>query len=435
MLTKLRIVNFKCLQDTGELDIRPLTFLVGPNSSGKTSVLQMLLMLRQTVDSRDMENPLTPNDGWVKLGSYPDFIFGQDPKRKLEVNLFFQGSLEPIRLESAMFHFNYNRKTTQIRLEMSELRGDEGEVWGRVFRTHTGRRYRAEMVLTVEGKPEEMYGPLDVNVGKFYLATEFHPKRSERRSLFMVRSLLLSLGLGIENELKQVYYLGPLRDIPQRSYTISGQAPMDVGTRGERTAEVLWYATRTKERQEEMLKEVNRWLQEFGIALEARLERLGQSSQYQVLFVDPTSKLAVNLTDAGFGASQVLPVIVEGFYASSGSLLLVEQPEIHLHPRAQATLGSLLVEIAKRGDRRLIVETHSEHVLGRVQRHIAEEKIGRDEVAIYYFNPGPEGTQIQEVTLNEVGQFEEFPEGFFEEGFEEAIAHAKAISHRTARGT
>jgi len=237
----------------------------------------------------------------------------------------------------------------------------------------------------------------------------------------------------IDHELKRLNYLGPLRQFPQRSYIVSGLAPMDVGTKGERTTEVLWYATRTHEQRQEMLQQVNRWLIEFGIALEVHLEQLGRSSQYQVLFIDPNSKLAVNLADVGFGASQVLPIIVQGFYSRPGSLLLVEQPEIHLHPRAQAVLGDLLVEIAKQGDRRLIVETHSDHVLGRVQRRIAEEKISRSDVAIYYFNPTPEGTQIQEVKLGELGQFEQYPKGFFEEGFQEAVAHADAMRERIAQ--
>lgn len=434
MLTKLRIVNFKCLQDTGELDIRPLTFLVGPNSSGKSSVLQMLLMLRQTVDSMDTENPLTPNDGWVSLGAYPDFIFGQDPKRQLEVHLSFRAPSMPFVLGrqslNAVFRFRYNRKTTQVRLETSEWESDDPKISARIFWVPTSRRHRVEVVENEEGE-SRTWKAVVVRLSKFYnmlAAFQGQARPDPSFNLYM-------MGEGIEGQLKSMKYLGPSRQLPQRSYIISGQAPMDVGVRGERTAEVLWYATRTRERRREMLQQINLWLQDFGVALEARLERLGQSNQYQVLFADPASKLAVNLADVGFGASQVLPVIVQGYYAQPGSLLLVEQPEIHLHPKAQATLGDLLVAIAKQGDRRLIVETHSEHVLGRVQRCIAEEKISRDQVAIYYFNPSPEGTQIQEVTIDELGQFENFPEGFFEEGFQEAVAHSKAIRERIGKGT
>ncbi|RMG48655.1 MAG: hypothetical protein D6723_14860, partial [Acidobacteria bacterium] len=87
MLTQLRIINFKSLADTKNLDIRPLTFLVGPNSSGKSSLLQVLLALRQTVDSLDTTNPFAANDGWVKLGGYSDFIYRHQTRRKFEIHL------------------------------------------------------------------------------------------------------------------------------------------------------------------------------------------------------------------------------------------------------------------------------------------------------------------------------------------------------------
>ncbi len=81
MLTRIRIKNFKCLKDTGDLEIRPLTFLVGPNSSGKSSLLQMLLMLRQTVDSTDIFNPLVLNNSLIRMSSYSEFVYKNDIKR------------------------------------------------------------------------------------------------------------------------------------------------------------------------------------------------------------------------------------------------------------------------------------------------------------------------------------------------------------------
>ncbi len=180
-----------------------------------------------------------------------------------------------------------------------------------------------------------------------------------------------------------------------------------------------------------MLEQVNRWVKEFGIAKEIRLQRLGKSNQYQVLFVDPATGLPINIADVGFGSSQLLPIIVQGFYTSSESILLVEQPEIHLHPRAQATLGDLLMEIVKQGDCQIIVETHSEHLLARIQRHIAEEKFSPQQVAIYYFEPIADGTKIHRIGLDNYGQFEEpIPEGFFEKGWQEALAHITAIGKR-----
>jgi predicted ATPase len=231
--------------------------------------------------------------------------------------------------------------------------------------------------------------------------------------------------------LRQLFYLGPLREFPQRSYVISGQAPSDVGVRGERSAEVLWFASRTKKQRQQMLENINRWVKEFGIAKEVRLQRLGKSNQYQVLFVDAATDLPVNIADVGFGASQLLPIIVQGFYAPSGSVMLIEQPEIHLHPKAQATLGDLLMEVVKAGDRQIIVETHSEHLLARIQRRIAEQKFSHEQVAIYYFEPTPDGTKIHRLELDEYGQLvEPIPEGFFEEGWREALAQIVAIGKR-----
>jgi predicted ATPase len=184
-----------------------------------------------------------------------------------------------------------------------------------------------------------------------------------------------------------------------------------------------------------MLKNINQWVKAFGIAKEVKLERLGKSNQYQVLFVDAATNLSVNIADVGFGASQLLPIIVQGFYAPPGSVLLIEQPEIHLHPKAQATLGDLLMEVVKTGDRQIIVETHSEHLLARIQRRIAEQEFSHEQVAIYYFEPTPDGTKIHRLELDEYGQLvEPIPEGFFEEGLEEALAHMKAVGERKAEG-
>src|SRR5713101_3861985 len=89
MITSLRIRNFKSLADTGLLTIRPLTFLVGPNSSGKSSIIQSLLLLRQTVESRDLKNPLSINGPYVQLGSYPDLLFMHNSKARLKLEIEF----------------------------------------------------------------------------------------------------------------------------------------------------------------------------------------------------------------------------------------------------------------------------------------------------------------------------------------------------------
>jgi predicted ATPase len=436
MLTKLRIRNFKCFEDTGEMDIRPLTLLVGPNSSGKSSIMQFLLALRQTVESPDIQVAFAPNDSWVRLGSYPDFIFRHDWQRELEAMLEVtehlpapvRSSRQPHKLRLRV-RWRYNKKTTQIRLEESELVYNDGEFTQLVVRK--AREYEAILKSTLEDGKEERHEALPIHFYDFAVRV-----KKGRKLTDLSRQVAHPLGRfivrrNVELELRRLFYLGPLREFPQRSYVISGQAPSDVGVRGERSAEALWFASRTKKQRQQMLENINRWVKEFGIAKEVRLQRLGKSNQYQVLFVDAATDLPVNIADIGFGASQLLPIIVQGFYAPPGSVMLVEQPEIHLHPKAQATLGDLLMEVVKAGDRQIIVETHSEHLLARIQRRIAEQKFSHEQVAIYYFEPTPDGTKIHRLELDEYGQLvEPIPEGFFEEGWREALAQIVAIGKR-----
>jgi predicted ATPase len=428
------------------MDIRPLTLLVGPNSSGKSSIMQFLLALRQTVESPDIRTAFAPNDSWVRLGSYPDFIFRHDWQRELEAMLEFTEHLPaPVRSSSQpnklrlKVRWRYNKKTTQIRLEESELVYNDGAFSQLVVRKLRG--YEAILKSTSGGKKEGLhevslvhFHDFAVRIGKGKKRTKLSQEVSSR----LLAGFFISWQFGVlppgeivASELRRILYLGPLREFPQRSYVITGQAPSDVGVRGERSAEVLWFASRTKKQRQQMLENINRWVKEFGIAKEVRLQRLGKSNQYQVLFVDAATNLPVNIADVGFGASQLLPIIVQGFYAPPGSVMLIEQPEIHLHPKAQATLGDLLMEVVKAGDRQIIVETHSEHLLARIQRRIAEQKFSHEQVAIYYFEPTPNGTKIHRLELDEYGQLvEPIPEGFFEEGWREALAQIVAIGKR-----
>ena len=137
MLTNLGIKNFKCFKETGDIEIRPLTFLVGPNSSGKSSILKALLMIKQTVDSTDFDNPLLANGKWTEVGTYPEFIYKGDISRNLEI--IFEFTLNPDaklgipeniieskdRKNKQKIQFRvvlyYNQKTTQIQLINSEI--------------------------------------------------------------------------------------------------------------------------------------------------------------------------------------------------------------------------------------------------------------------------------------------------------------------------
>jgi predicted ATPase len=129
----------------------------------------------------------------------------------------------------------------------------------------------------------------------------------------------------------------------------------------------------------------------------------------------------------GEGISQLLPVIAGVILTAPGETLLVEQPELHLHPAAQANLGDLFVEsVSDLSGPQFIVETHSEHLLLRVRRRIAEDKLDPRFVSVLYVDKRGSTSKVRPLELNPKGHFVEWPAGFFEEGYNEALGLARA---------
>lgn len=168
------------------------------------------------------------------------------------------------------------------------------------------------------------------------------------------------------------------------------------------------------------------------------IQPLGEHrKEYEVLVRTDARMPRVKLTDVGFGVSQVLPVIVECFYVPSRSIVIFEQPEIHLHPRGQADLADIFVDaIRAREDGteracQFIVESHSEHFLRRLQRRIAEEAIAPDEAALYFVHADATGAHLEALEVDEFGNIRNWPEGFFGDEMEDLVARAEAQAERS----
>ena len=461
MLTNIRLRNMKALEDTGDLAIKPLTMLIGPNSAGKSTVLQALLMIKQTVDSRDLRNPLTINGPWVEMGSFRDIIRGRDTDSNLAIDLSFAsrdpfGWLDWLYNPYASLYFPETDDSDTGMGMLAQVSFKEtryGRIGSQKFAfeyvwdsndEYTNDEYTNPILsgivlLQEDGKHHtfnlRVPGPDKDNQASFK-DYEWHRTESKFYNVMPEQAqdplddtlpFLLAQGVNydFESAFSAFHYLGPIRARPQRVYNVSGETPHDVGHAGERFADVLISAGSQK-----LEAKVDEWMAKFDIAAEVKLERMGPG-YFFVQLTNPFSKVPVNLADSGFGGSQVIPIIVEGFFAQQDALILLEQPEIHLHPRAQGVLGDLLVDIANEG-RRLIVETHSEHMLGRIQTNIAESVISKDDVAVYYFQPGETGTRVRELPLDDNGQFESegLPEDFFTQGYNESMRQMDAIAKK-----
>lgn len=249
--------------------------------------------------------------------------------------------------------------------------------------------------------------------------------------------------------LRSVKYLGPLRDEPKPVYPLVGSSdPADVGFKGEHTAAVLHVhknsvveyvpASRFSEGGDfegvpaSLAEAVQDWLCYMGVGREFVTSDLGKLGHELKIMTDGSS-LRHDLTQVGVGVSQVLPILVLALLAESGSTLIFEQPELHLHPRVQSRLADFFVSMTMLG-KQCIVETHSEYFINRLRyRAAADEGTSiADSTAVYFVTKSGVQSQYTPIVLDELGSFSSWPPGFFDES-EDATARLLKESLRKRR--
>jgi len=342
----------------------------------------------------------------------------------LYIPLFFLPALSEIRRLLMLKREITQLKEMEKRLENAQKTSLEKK--GRIeTEKHLEKKRIQEKIRKMESDMQHHLKRIQRFLGKISVE-QLKDKEEEismvERALDFSRSLSFFLQRFL---VERLYYIGPLREYPQRYYIASGEYPRDVGLRGEHTAEVIYFNFRRKPNHKEKLM---RWMKLMDLAYDVKLSKVIEGI-YALTITNPKLNIDVNLADVGFGTSQLLPIIVEGIYADVGSVLLMEQPEIHLHPRLQALLADFLIDVIKQG-KQVIVETHSEHIIMRLQRRIAEGTISHNDVAIYSFELSENGTKISPVKINENGIIDQWPKGFFEEDFEEAYSFFKALGRK-----
>ena len=237
------------------------------------------------------------------------------------------------------------------------------------------------------------------------------------------RDLLSQRFRDTANSLSGIRYLGPLRKFPTRIERLVEKSKVYVGREGEGVASIL-------HRDPSIVMSVNRYMRKMGIPYELHVRKLdpdGAGTLGEIIalqLVDLRSNVILSLEDVGFGISQVLPLLVQ-LAISRSDLILIEQPELHLHPAIQAHFGDLLIEgISSQARNQFIIETHSEHLLLRLQRRIREGSLASSDLRVYFIDATSElGSFAQEIELDEQGEFiTPWPNGFFPERLDEMLA-------------
>lgn len=413
MFTRLGLRNFKAWRGTHAIDLRPLTLVLGVNSAGKTSLLQPLLLLKQTVESPDRLQSLSlggqPGD-ILDLGRFSDVVSGRDPSAGLGFRLTFgpvgvgEGA-EPRTLESVQYEVDYESTKEGVPYVQRLSYYTEAGVYG-AARVEDGK-----YELTAPDPPS----PDQRRTGRTY-----EPERSVGFSADAVAALgtdgpdAQDIALALTRELQQISYLGPLRSRPERFLVWSGRSPGQLGSSGQATVPALvanlLRGDRDGSNRGRLVRQVSEWTERLGLADKIEIEQIGPV-MYQVTVTIQGRK--ANLLDVGFGVSQVLPVVTLAFFAPEGSMVILEQPELHLHPLAQAALGELLVHVGRERRLQFLVETHSEHLFRRLQTLIAEERLASSECAMLFINRKDGDSSLEPLELNEYGRVANWPDKFF----------------------
>lgn len=428
MLTKLRMTNFKSWKDTGDVRLAPLTGFFGTNSSGKSSLLQMLLLLKQTAESPD-RNMVLKTDGYVDLGTPFEMTYADTTDMMLSfewtfTDLFGGTSLrefnvlpprggDAIRLTQMSFSTEIYADSS--RTYVKSIRYAYDDIFSVDFERAANHQYR--LMIKVKGqepsrprgrprislKPQKSYGFSDEAL-RYYANTQY----------------LADLVLLFEQQLRQIHYLGPLREYPRRIYKYGGEQPINVGLRGDDAVNALIAAKLRDLRpyprggQGSIEKRIAQWLVDLGLAhsLETRPLVKGRS-EYEVRIRRHPQSPEVVITDLGIGVSQILPVLVLCYYVPPGSTIILEQPELHLHPSVQSGLADVFVDVIKKRNVQILLESHSEYLLRRLQRRIAEQVITPDETAFYFCDLCDGVSTLRPLEIDLFGQIRNWPTDFF----------------------
>jgi len=235
----------------------------------------------------------------------------------------------------------------------------------------------------------------------------------------------------IRQSLERIRSVEPFRSEPRRRYEYSGA--FDAGAAaGDGAVQTLIRDMRAKHHPGTLLKRVNEWLDKLGPVRLMPIKRTpGASGLVELRVKDLESNRWSNYADVGFGIGQALPVLVEGLSTPPGGTLLVQEPEIHLHPDAQLAMASFLVDLIRRNNIRIVVETHSENMLLRFRRAVlaAARGDGRDvppvrteDLKIVHVDKKRSGTSVVRVLdVDEMGRVADWPKGFMEDASRERL--------------
>jgi len=497
----IRLENFMAFEDTGWIELRPITLLFGRNSSGKSVVIRALRLLKQSLDCYPKFLNFLTETG-VDLPEFPEALHREAHLAEGEQRMGFHfrcelnNTLEELkrivnqqrgRRGQPPIDPEDSRKWAELRLfyawnsdaKWEELVEFEIRCPWSIFDGSDERtiffaeRLDEEAAALVgddwwfdtdylqghEADEETLWSLVSVERTSGFLpnlalreTTSFTQGRVMDDFEF-VASLLDEIRESIERFLRNIQYIGPVRPSPQRYYPLNRLSQLQ----WEQQGWSVLLSFLLEKGNEEQYREIDQWMQRLDLGCEVaptRIDYKGSVIGSETLIHESPEGIWVNIMDVGFGASQVLPIIVQAVMAEPEQLVIIEQPELHLHPGAQSELTDLFIDRVYRlvedeqepeGFRReesgvrFLLETHSEHILLRLRRRIAESSAGRislidreylpqKSLRVFFIGRDPPSSSVEQVQISRLGEMSSPPgfEGFFSDDLRETAKLARA---------
>ena len=444
---KISIQRFKSIDSVKEFQIENLSIMAGANSSGKSSLTQSLLLLKQTLESSS-DDVLYLHGPYVQARQLSDLIHNHSTKG-FSINLdWFRAELpleefdeidkylaDAARVVSINLSVAFKQIENKIRVidYALNLKGEKSSSFIILHLNNQTKLYEIETNMPSIYNDAKDKAPQAKKVSVKECVVDFmnfmpvfvstkDPEAKRTDFTLMVNKAFRTL---LSNYFSKLYYIGPNRVSPvlDRMYQMT-QMSDKVDSNGLNTRFILAEKKNEVFGNQTLSVQVNDWMKKLGLA--KGLSSLKNSMNQYRTEVSVKSDLKVDLCNTGFGNSQILPILVQGIMTPNNGIFIVEDPEVHMHPSVQAGMADFFIAMAREG-KTVMVETHSDHIITRLRRRISEDKKLLPYIHIYFVENTQGCSDYISLQLNENADFKDMailPKGFMDsqdEDFREII--------------
>jgi predicted ATPase len=483
MLTNITLENFKAFQKLDNLKVKPITILCGTNSCGKSSILQSILLLKQTLESKNSNQNLVLNGDFVKLPYFKDVIYKKDLSNPISFDFEFsvkpnmqdvrQGKRLPIKYLLMDLINNITRTNNDseyiigYKVSLKTINGqnsDKNEYLNSLDVSHLcvkiseiiNKETKPGIVISVNHIEDDLYDISWSNLKNRFRSHKEEEHENGSMKMRMQFENLLPIAFRPENideqkennfqnirlalyrmkDLLQYFfsmysYVGPLRKSHNEGGgSYFGDNIVNIGNKGE-NAPFLYLKEKKKSLKNHYFynKKDDTFTLNQSISLEKAfdewfglmgIEGFGGTETKRIISLSLNAnkfdKTQIDISQVGFGVSQMFPIVLEGLRMEKGCTLLLEQPEIHLHPNLQMQIADYFISLAL-SEKRVIVETHSDHIINRLVRRIVEDETLNltNLIGIYFIKPSINGSTFEEINIDDTKGITNWPSDFFDQ--------------------